>query len=108
MRVNQEIILEDVYTDKSEGEAILLPQAMASFPNMPRTKAYNMAEYCRIWAEQNAKSLFRDKWLRLAEIFCREAARQGDADAQFDLSLILEHQDKLEEAIEKSEEHTPE
>lgn len=34
-RVNQEVILEDVYTERSEEEAILLPQAMTSFPNMP-------------------------------------------------------------------------
>jgi TPR repeat protein len=93
-RVNQEIRAEEVYSDKNEEEAILLPRAMAYFPNIPHKKAYNIAEYCWEWAQ----STTRDEWLSLAELFFRESARQGDADAQLELSELFVEQGKFDES----------
>jgi TPR repeat protein len=96
-RVNQEVNAEEVYHDKMENEAILLPRAMAFFPNLPRKKAYNIAEYCCEWA-QSVTNTLKEEWLNLAELFFHEAARQGDAEAQLELSKILDEQGKFDDS----------
>jgi TPR repeat protein len=97
-RVEEEIGSEDVYDNQTEDQAILVPRAMAYFPNIDSEIASYVGEYCYKWSESSPNEALKNEWLDLAEIFYRESARQGDVDAKFELSVLLEAQGRLEEA----------
>jgi tetratricopeptide (TPR) repeat protein len=97
-RVEEKIGVEEVYDNQTEDQAIFVPRAMASFSNIDLEIAYYIGEYCHKWAESSSNETLKNEWLWLTERFYRESARQGDVDAKFELSVLLEAQGRLEEA----------
>jgi hypothetical protein len=87
--------VEEVYDNQTEDQAIFVPRAMASFSNIDLEIAYYIGEYCHKWAESSSNETLKNEWLWLTERFYRESTRQGDVDAKYELSILLEAQGSI-------------
>lgn len=97
-RLDQATSAENINQDKSEQEAVLLAQAMMYLGSFSSDIAYSLGKYFSRWAKNSKVSLPRDEWLKWAELFYRESASQGDDEAAFKVTVILDNRGEYDQA----------